>query len=60
VETWFDPISLDVVLTNVNSTLRDHSAYWRKSSQALRFILGVIWLKEKPYRALQEANRLWV
>lgn len=59
-KTWFDPIPLDAVVTNVNSTLRDHSNYWRKSSQALRFMLGVIWLKEKPYRALQEANRLWV
>lgn len=63
-ETWFkftiQTIPTDVVVTNVNSVFGDHSAYWRKSSQALLFILLVIWLKKKPYKALEEIHRHWV
>lgn len=59
-DTWFETIPTDVVVTNVNSVFRDHSAYWCKSSQALLFILLLIWLEKKPYQALQEINRLWV
>jgi len=59
-EIWFKSIPTDVVVTNVKSVFRDHSAYWRKSSEALLFILLVIWLKKKPYKVLEEIHRHWV